>query len=190
MGLEYISQPQVFMAPITALGGIEGFVNVTLDSTSLTANAISADFVDFGNLIADNAEITNLNVTSIATVNVISDDVETNYLKAYNYFLIPSTLVLEVTGEVLSLPNNTQDIELSANSTFTINNFINGSKGVVYTVTNKSTNTITISSSPTVYVRNGTSWRSNTSSLSSSFLELKQNNTCQLRADTSFVSVW
>jgi hypothetical protein len=189
MGLEYISQPQVFMAPITALGGIEGFVDISLNTTNLTASNLSADFGDFVYLVSDGAEIIDLNSTKI-TVDVIeSNNIETNNLVAYKFFLIPQTITLEASGTI-ELPLDTADIELTGNTPVTITNFINTTKGVTYTITNESTHTMTISSSPTVYVRNGSNWRSNTFNLSAAYLELPHRTSCCIRAGNTFVSVW
>jgi hypothetical protein len=189
MALEYISQPQVFMAPITALGGIEGYVDISLNTTNLTANTLSADFADFVYMISDAAEIVDLVSTKITVDNVEANNVEVNNLVAYKFFLIPETLTLEASSTI-NLPQDTTDIELSGNSPVVISGFVNQTKGVTYTITNQSVHTMTISSSPTVYVRNGTAWRSNTFNLSSAYLELPYGTSCCVRGANGFVSVW
>lgn len=189
MGLEYISQPQVFMAPITALGGIEGYVNISLNTTSLTANSLSADYGNFVYYYADTGEVTDFTATLINVDSIESNNIEANNLVAYKFFLIPETLTLAASSTI-RLPLNTADIELTGNAPVTITNFINTTKGVTYTITNESTHTMTISSSPTVYVRNGTNWRSNTFNLSAAYLELPYRTSCCVRAGNTFVSVW
>jgi hypothetical protein len=190
MGLEYISQPQVFLAPISALGGIEGYINITLDTVNLTASNISAvNVIVSPELIANNIVTTDIQAININAVDIRSDKVETNNLVTYNYFLVPNTAVRQASNP-LNLPTTTTDIELTSNNAVAITNFTNTTKGVTYTITNKSTSLITISSSSTVFVRNGTSWRSNTSSLSTAYLELPFRSSCCLRADTNFVTVW
>ena len=190
MGLEYISQPQVFLAPISALGGIEGYINVTLDTVNLTASNITAtNVVATPELITNNVVTVDIQATNVNVVDVRSDAIETNDLLTYNYFLIPNTSVKEAVDS-LALPTTTSDIELTANNPVTITNFTNTTKGVTYTLTNKSSHMVTISSSPTVFVRNGTAWRSNTLTLSSAYLELPYRSSCCLRADSTFVTVW
>ena len=92
---------------------------------------------------------------------------------------------------VTTLPILGNDVELYTTTAVTITAFENGIKGTTYTLTNKGTGTITITASPTNFVRNGTSWRSNTRALSTAFLELPTNYSCSLRADIdNLVSVW
>jgi hypothetical protein len=190
MGLEYISQPQVFLAPISALGGIEGYINVVLDTVNLTASNISAENIIYSpELITDNLVTVDVQATNVNTVDIRSDAIETNNIIAYNYFLIPNTSVRQAVSS-LALPTTTSDIELTANNPVTITNFTNTTKGVTYTLTNKSSHMVTVSSSPTVFVRNGTAWRSNTVTLSSAYLELPYRSSCCLRADNTFVTVW
>jgi len=189
MGLEYISQPQVFMAPITALGGIEGYVNITLNTASLTANNLSADYGNFIYYQANAGEVADFTAALINADTIESNFIETNNLVAYKFFLIPQTLTLAASSTI-RLPLDTADIELTGNAPVTITNFINTTKGVTYTITNQSTHTMTISSSPTVYVRNGTTWRSNTFNLSAAYLELPYRTSCCIRAGNTFVSVW
>jgi len=108
---------------------------------------------------------------------------------------IPSLIVFDtvkvIPSNITILPKTSNDIEFAANEHVTVTKFIGGVKGALYTLTNKSTFTITISCSPYVFVRDGTSWRSNTSTLSSSFLKLLPNFSCSLRADIDdIVSIW
>lgn len=92
---------------------------------------------------------------------------------------------------VTTLPIIGNDVELYTTAAVTITAFENGIKGTTYTLTNKGTGTVTITASPTNFVRNGTSWRSNTRALSTAFLELPTNYSCSLRADiNNVVSVW
>jgi hypothetical protein len=90
----------------------------------------------------------------------------------------------------LSLSGN--DIELTGHSAdVTITAFTNATKGATYTLTNKETFAVTISSSPTVYVRGGNNWFSNASNPLYSSIVLLSGYSCSLRADsTSVVSVW
>ena len=77
----------------------------------------------------------------------------------------------------LSLSGN--DVELNSTMNVTITSFQGGVKGALYTITNKSTNTIVISSTPVIIVRG------------SSTLSLQQNASCSLRSDSSgLVSIW
>jgi hypothetical protein len=68
------------------------------------------------------------------------------------------------------LPIIGNDVELYTTAAVTITAFQNGIKGATYTLTNKGTGTVTITASPTNFVRNGTSWRSSTRALSTAFL--------------------
>jgi hypothetical protein len=107
----------------------------------------------------------------------------------------PSLLVFD-TVAVSALPNTVlslsgNDVELYTTQNVIISSFNNVVKGALYTLTNQSTAVITISSSPFVYVRNGTSWSSNTFSLTGSYLDLLPNMSCSLRGNSgNVVSVW
>jgi hypothetical protein len=151
--------------------------NLTGISVSLSSALIESCVVQ--NLTANNTHVQNLNVASLTA----------NNLFATKYFLIPETKVIEASSTII-LPTDTTDIELSSNNIETITNFLSAVRGVLYTLTNKGTYNISISSSPTVFVRNGTAWRSNTSSLSTAFLQLTPKTSCNLRGDVNFVSVW
>ena len=72
-----------------------------------------------------------------------------------------------------------------------ISAFTNLVRGKTYTITNKAYNTINIYASPYIFIRRGTSWRANTSSLSGAFMTLPVSGCCFIRADTEFTcSVW
>jgi hypothetical protein len=191
MAVEYISQPQVFLAPITAAGGIQGAVNITIDSLNLTATNVSAENAFFGNLVVE------------------------------NLFLTPKTFTVAVLSSI-SLPTTTLDLELTGTQRYFIGNFTNLRRGATYTLTNKTSNTLTLSGSPTVALRNGIlhkkfwSWdqrkssvepnnpiiwndvKSNTPYFTSwngtlsgdPYLELPKRTACSVRCDSNFVSVW
>lgn len=189
MAVEYISQPQVFLAPITAVGGIEGAVNITLNSLNITATNISAENAFFGNLVAEN-------IFSIST---------------------------PITTQVLSSISlsQTRDIEFIGNQRTFVRNFTNRQQGAIYYIINESSNTVTLSSSPTVFIRGGTphkkfwtwddrksldsinliTWNDskslsgypitwNNTLVGGPYLELPYKTACSLRADANYVSVW
>lgn len=96
-------------------------------------------------------------------------------------------------ASVITLPQSSTDIELlpTATAVPSISSFEGGVKGITYTITNKTPYRIKIYASPTIVVRRGNTWRSNTTSLSGSFLTLPLSGSCSIRADgNNFVSVW
>jgi hypothetical protein len=90
-----------------------------------------------------------------------------------------TTLALECT----ELPRNGNDVELHSDSDVTIERFVNGVKGTLYTLTNKSTSVITITSSDFNFVRNDCT--------SSQYINLSSNYSCSLRWDyKNKSSIW
>lgn len=101
----------------------------------------------------------------------------------------PSLVVFDTISaqafECTELPINGNDVELHTNDDVTILKFVNGVKGALYTLTNKSTSTITISSS------NFNSVRSQLSDPMNSYIELLPNFSCSLRWDyKNKSSIW
>jgi hypothetical protein len=139
---------------------------------------------------------TTISVASLSTQNIYVPVLNVEQIKAsvgYNTAKItarPTTQIINLStseGEIFLRT----DIELETTTAVTISSFVGGLKGISYTLTNASTNTITITSSPTVFVRGGTSWRSNTQSLSTAFLRLQPGHSCCLRAGANqVVSIW
>lgn len=165
-----------------------------LTATNVNISGVSIDTAQIQNLTGINVNLSSALIESsvvqnLTGVEVYIENLSTSNLFATKYFLIPETLVIEASSTI-TLPTDTTDIELSSNNTETITNFLSAVRGVLYTLTNKGTYNISISSSPTVFVRNGTTWRSNTSSLSTAFLQLIPKTSCNLRGDIDFVSVW
>jgi hypothetical protein len=103
----------------------------------------------------------------------------------------PNTVLINPSA-VTELPLTGNDIEfLGQISDITITSFLSGTRGVTYTLTNKETYSVTISSSPTIYVRGGNNWLSNASNYVYSSIVLLSGYSCSLRADSSdVVSVW
>ena len=84
-----------------------------------------------------------------------------------------------------------QEITSITTGVTSISAFLNSLRGNTYTITNKADRTIVIVQSPYIFVRQGHSWRSNTSSYSNSFLTLPVSGSCLVRADGgNVVSVW
>ena len=101
----------------------------------------------------------------------------------------PSLVVFDTISaqafECTELPINGNDVELHSEEDITILKFVNGIKGALYTLTNKSTSTITISSSNFNFVRNEMSIPSN------SYINLLPNFSCSLRWDyKNKSSIW
>ena len=115
-----------------------------------------------------------------ASGNIIAEGI----IKPGTVFVTPDPIT------TLSLSGN--DVEFTGHTTtVTITSFVNGTKGATYTLTNKETFAVTISSSPTVYVRGGNNWFSNASNPLYSSIVLLSGYSCSLRADsTDVVSVW
>jgi len=103
----------------------------------------------------------------------------------------PSTSVV-IPEPITNLTNITNDIEFNGQtSSVIISAFSSGTRGVTYTLTNKNTNTVTITASTTLYVRGGNNWYRNQASYEFSSIVLLSGHSCSLRADTSDIfSVW
>lgn len=133
-----------------------------------------------------------------ATGNIFGQRISGNSVTTTNisaaaaeFGLIVNRIVTVPAQTTTLLSQSANDIELTAASNVIINSFTNGVRGATYTLTNVSTNTITITSSPTIFVRQGPSWGSNTQSLSTAFILLKPGQSCNARAaQTNIVSVW
>ena len=108
-------------------------------------------------------------------------------------FFVPRTSLVHVSTNTVNLPLGTNDVELSAVTPIIVNNFTNGVYGVTYILTNESTSVITISSSPTVTVRDGLglNWQAHACSSSSNSVQLMKGSACTIRiGSTGFASVW
>ena len=95
--------------------------------------------------------------------------------------------------KIVILTNSTLDQELTSVSmgvTF-ISSFSNSRRGNTYTLTNKTQAAIDIVQSPTIFIRQGHSWRSTASSYTNSFLTLPASGTCAIRFDANNnASIW
>lgn len=127
-----------------------------------------------------------LNIGSVVTgsISATRDIITQGIIKPGTVFVTPQLIT------ILSLSGN--DVEFAGHSTtVTITSFTNGTKGATYTLTNKETFAVTISSSPTVYVRGGSNWFSNSSNPKYSSIVLLSGYSCSLRAGSAdVVSVW
>jgi hypothetical protein len=97
------------------------------------------------------------------------------------------------TDSTVLLTRTSLDQEITSITTgvTSISAFIGGLRGNTYTITNKATRAIVIVQSPLIFVRQGHSWRSSSSSYSNSFLTLPVSGSCSVRADgNDIVSVW
>jgi len=99
----------------------------------------------------------------------------------------PSLVVFDtattIASECTELPRKGNDVELHSDSDVTIERFVNGVKGTLYTLTNKSTSVITITSSDFNFVRNDCT--------SSQYIILSSNYSCSLRWDyKNKSSIW
>ena len=134
----------------------------------------------------------NTKTTLLSSVSsVCYHSVNTNLsAQTFKGFVVWDTAIVEASSTTI-LPSYANDVELSAALPVTVARFINGRKGVTYTLTNISTKTMTISSSPSTYVRTGGAWRSNTYSLSTAFISLAPNHSCSVRVGSNnTASVW
>jgi hypothetical protein len=108
-------------------------------------------------------------------------------------FFVPRTALINVLSDTINLPLESNDVELSAVNSLIVTNFLNGIPGVTYTLTNESTFSIIISSSPAVMVRDGLglNWTSHSCLSSSNFVKLLKGAACSVRIGSSgFASVW
>ena len=96
-------------------------------------------------------------------------------------------------GRTVTLTKTSLDQEITSITTgvTSISAFLNSLRGNTYTITNKANIPITIVQSPFIFVRQGHSWRSNTSAYNNSFMTLPVSGSCSVRADGSdVVSIW
>ena len=184
------------------IGAIAGNSNesLTVVGNISATGSIFAPMVQSSTLNIDriNANSIGTNTMTVSTVNanlvnaqrVVADSVMTKYLSSQKTFIVWDTATVQAQPTTL-LSISANDIELVCNSDVTVFAFGNGRKGATYTLTNVSTFVVTITSSPTVFVRTGHSWRSNTSSLSTAFLKLLPGHSCSVRAaNNNTVSIW
>lgn len=185
---------------LTVVGNISSsnsiFAKDIFASNTVRTKEFKAETTSFDSLSCSGDAFIDNNLTVSKDAYIKGDlTVEDSIYASAFYTHKPSLFVFDSAKTTSSpttiLPQNGNDVELLADSDVTISTFRNGVKGALYTLTNKSTFVITISSSPSVFVRDGSSWRSNTSSLSASFLKLLPNHSCSLRADNNnIVSIW
>jgi len=108
-------------------------------------------------------------------------------------FYVPRTSLVLVTTDTINLPGGCNDIELSAVASIVVTNFSGGVYPITYTLTNESTSVITISSSPTVTVRDGLglNWIAHSCTSTSNSVQLMRGSGCSVRISSSgFASVW
>jgi hypothetical protein len=108
-------------------------------------------------------------------------------------FFVPQTSLVITNSNTLNLPLYTNDVELSAPGYIVITNFTGGVYPVTYILTNIGTSVISISSSPTVIVRDGLGydWESHSCSSISNSVHLLRGSSCSVRiGSTGFASVW
>lgn len=177
------------------------FASNRVASPLLSTAFLSASNIHTSSLSATFAKITalsagSLTINSLSAKNIYTPTLNVEVIKAiqgWNTATITASSTTQlinvsaVNGELLLRT----DIELSTPSDVTIKSFIGGVRGLCYTLTNASTSMVTITSSPTVFVRNGSAWKSNTRSLSTAFIQLPPGHSCSLRAASDqIVSVW
>jgi hypothetical protein len=106
-------------------------------------------------------------------------------------FFLSRTADVIVNNNILGIPLNFNDLELTSSTNTTVTSITGGINKAVYNLTNKSsTAIITFSASPELFVRNGTSWKANRCDPSHAFLKLYPNMSCSLRVDSGFCSIW
>lgn len=132
-----------------------------------------ARFID-----TEGGEVTIGNAAVITAPSIVLTSPKSHITIAYSNTLLPLTAI---------------DVELNSTTNVVVTGFSGGVPNIAYTLTNISTNTITITSSPNsnLYIRNGTAWRSHTYVLSAAYLQLPPNTSCSLRiGSTGLVSLW
>lgn len=173
----------------------------TITQTGLEDVAVFYDDADTALIIKDggnvgiNTDTPNEKLTVVgnisATGNITIDG--TSFLQSISAggIIQPNTSIV-VPEPITNLSNIANDIEFDGQtSSVIISAFSSGTRGVTYTLTNKNTNTVTITASPTLYVRGGNNWYSNQTSNEFSSIVLLSGYSCSLRADTTDVfSVW
>ena len=105
--------------------------------------------------------------------------------------IIPGSATVTPTTTT-ALPADNDVIFNNQTGAVTITGFSSGRAGVTYTLTNKSTHEVTLSSSSNLFVRGGSTWAGyKCSSNPSGKIELPQNFSCSLRMDSATSgSVW
>ena len=156
--------------------------NLDWSDTNITLDTLSAN-------IATNTGHSDEWTSVYSTVQAASANWQTAYGSVAGLVIFRTASAEALPTTVL--PASANDIELQATSTVMITSFENVFKGAAYTLTNTSSFLITLSSSPRLFVRNGTAWTSNMYSLSTAFLQLPPNYSCSLRVHGSnTVAVW
>ena len=170
---------------LTVIGDISATGNISTDSQFLSAGVDLFDIfssISTGGL-ASGAYLPLSGGTVTGSVTV------TGTVFAESFVLTTPGLIVFDTVSAAAIPVTTlpiigNDVELYSTTAVTITAFQNGIKGTLYTLTNKGTGTVTITASPTNFVRNGQSW-------SNRYIELSTNYACSLRADiNNVVSIW
>lgn len=170
---------------LTVIGDISASGNISTDSQFLSAGVDLFDIfssISTGGL-ASGAYLPLSGGTVTGSVTV------TGTVFAESFVLTTPGLIAFDTVSAAAIPVTTlpvlgNDVELYSTTAVTITAFQNGIKGTLYTLTNKGTGTVTITASPTNFVRNGQSW-------SNQYIELSTNYACSLRADiNNVVSIW
>jgi hypothetical protein len=169
----------------------------------LSATLLSASNIGVSSLSAISAKISALSAGSLTISSLSAKHIYTPVLnvevitaiQGWNTATITASATTQLVNVTINPVNGEvlvrSDLELATSSDVVISSFIGGVRGLSYTLTNASTNMITITSSPTVFVRNGSAWRSNTRSLSTAFIQLPPGHSCSLRAASNDrVSVW
>jgi hypothetical protein len=105
--------------------------------------------------------------------------------------IIPGSATVTPTTTT-ALPEDNDVIFNNQTGVVTITGFSSGRAGVTYTLTNKSTHEVTLSSSSNLFVRGGSTWAGYKCSANpSGKIELPQNFSCSLRMDSATSgSVW
>ena len=128
----------------------------------------------------------NEDLTVVGNISASGNITTKGVIKSNTVTIIPApTTVLSLTSNDIIFDGQTTSVIISS--------FSQGIEGTTYTLTNKNTNTVTITASPTLYVRGGSgaNWYSNMSSYSLASIVLLSGHSCSLRADSNTVfSVW
>jgi hypothetical protein len=181
----------------------EYFKNDVISKGFISANQLLSAGVDLQDIFVDNTEL-RLSIISLSsqylsltggeltgnlvlTGTVIADSFNSPgpSLIAFDTATISAT-------PVVYLPINANDIELTGSSPTTIISFMGGVKGCLYTITNKSTDTIYISAGSTIFFKKHPVEISHlfTPQQLNTFV-LPANTSCSLRADEDErVSIW
>ena len=164
---------------------ITGAATTIVSSNLATSMALVSDA---SGKVAASSAITS---TELGYLDGVTSAIQTQLDGKQNSWGVPFCISSVTPQSTTTLPQ-CNDIEFTGHGAeVTIASFNGGVRGVTYTLTNKGSYNVIISSTSTVFVRGGNTWTSSACSSYSGKIILPPKHSCCLRADSATdVSVW